>query len=47
MIEQFEKSTKPTFKDPMDRSFIKFGSMRDKDPDFGIRSGQLVLEGYA
>ena len=47
MIDSFEKSTKPTFKDPSDRSFIKFGSMRDRDPDFGIRSGQLTLEGCA
>ncbi|GJE90679.1 HSP70 family protein [Phanerochaete sordida] len=45
MMESFEKSTKPTFKDPADRSFIKFGSMRDRDPDVGIRSGQLTLEG--
>lgn len=45
MLEQFERSTKPTFKDPKDRSFIRFGSMRDRDPDFGIRAGQLSLEG--
>ena len=45
MMENFERSTKPTFKDPADRSFIKFGSMRDKDPDVNIRSGQLTLEG--
>ena len=46
MIESFERSTKPTFKDPSDRCFIKFGSMRDRDADVGIRSGQLALEGY-
>ncbi|EKM51017.1 uncharacterized protein PHACADRAFT_32060 [Phanerochaete carnosa HHB-10118-sp] len=45
MLESFERSTKPTFKDPSDRSFIKFGSMRDRDPDVGIRGGQLTLEG--
>ena len=45
MMDNFEKSTKPTFKDPGDRSFIKFGSMRDRDPSVGIRSGQLPLEG--
>ena len=44
MMDSFEKHTKPTFKGSNERSFIKFGSMRDKDPDFGIRSGQLVLE---
>ncbi|THG93264.1 hypothetical protein EW026_g7931 [Hermanssonia centrifuga] len=45
MLEAFEKSAKPTFKDVKDRSFIKFGSMRDRDADFGIRSGQLTIEG--
>ena len=46
MLEHFETSTKPTFKDPQDRSYIRFGTMRDKDLDFGIRGGQLALEGY-
>ncbi|PSR75177.1 hypothetical protein PHLCEN_2v9267 [Hermanssonia centrifuga] len=45
MLESFEKSAKPTFKDVMDRSFIKFGSVRDRDPDVGIRSGQLTIDG--
>lgn len=45
MLDNFEKTTKPTFKDPKDRSFIKFGSMKDKDQDVGIRSGQITLEG--
>lgn len=47
MLESFEKSVKPTFKDSTERSFVKFGSMRDRDPSVGIRSGQLPLEGYA
>lgn len=46
MMENFERSTKPTFKDPSVPSYLKFGSMRDRDPDVGIRSGQLTLEGY-
>ncbi|THG96744.1 hypothetical protein EW026_g5140 [Hermanssonia centrifuga] len=45
MLESFEKSAKPTFKEINDRSFIKFGSMRDRDPDVGIRSGQLTIDG--
>ena len=45
MMENFEKSVKPTFKDAAERSFVKFGSMRDRDPSVGIRSGQLSLEG--
>lgn len=47
MIDAFEQQAKPTFKDDRDRSYLKFGSMRDKDLDHGIRSGQLTLEGYA
>lgn len=47
MMENFEKSTKPTFKSITERSFIKFGSVRDKDPAVGIRSGQLPIEGSA
>lgn len=46
MMDSFECSAKPIFKDPSDRSFIKFGSMRDRDPNVGIRGGQLTLEGY-
>lgn len=45
MMENFEKSTKPTFKDGTDRSFIKFGRLRDHDPAVDIRSGQLTLDG--
>ncbi|KAI0338760.1 hypothetical protein BDW22DRAFT_1337232 [Trametopsis cervina] len=45
MMDSFEKSVKPTFKDPIERSFVKFGSIRDKDPDVGIRSGQLLMNG--
>ncbi|GJE91452.1 heat shock 70 kDa protein 12A [Phanerochaete sordida] len=45
MLESFEKTAKPTFRDDKDRSYIKFGSIRDNDPDFKIRSGQIVLEG--
>ena len=45
MMENFEKSTKPTFKDDTDRLFVKFGGMRDRDPAVDIRSGQLILHG--
>lgn len=45
MLESFEKIGKPTFKDDNERCYIRFGSVRDKDADVGIRSGQLVLEG--
>lgn len=45
MMESFETSAKPTFRSEQDRTWIKFGSRSDRDPDFGIKSGQLVLEG--
>ena len=47
MLDHFDGSAKPIFKDPAERSFIKFGSMRDKDPSVGIRGGQIVVEGLA
>ena len=45
MMEQFEKATKATFRNPVDPSFIRFGSMRDRDDAVGIRSGQLRVDG--
>lgn len=45
MIEHFDRSTKPRFKDPEERSYVKFGSMRDRDPAVGIKNGQLQLSG--
>lgn len=47
MLESFEKIGKPTFRDERDRTYIRFGSMRDDDLDAGIRGGQLILDGYA
>lgn len=45
MLDSFEKSAKANFKDPLEKSFIQFGSMRDRDPDFGIKAGKLLLDG--
>ncbi|KAL4244993.1 hypothetical protein ABKN59_002858 [Abortiporus biennis] len=45
MLENFDQSTKITFRDPTDRSYIKFGSMKDRDLKVGIRSGQLAVDG--
>ncbi|KAK7472143.1 hypothetical protein VKT23_000265 [Stygiomarasmius scandens] len=41
----FDKNTKLTFKNVNDPAFIKFGGVRDRDLDVGIRSGQLKLPG--
>ena len=46
MLADFEKSAKPLFKDPKTKSWIQFGSSRDTAKEFGIRGGQLALEGY-
>ncbi|KAL1941016.1 hypothetical protein VTO73DRAFT_7652 [Trametes versicolor] len=45
MLDYFDKSTKPIFKDATEQSYIKFGSMRCNDPGVNIRRGQLLLSG--
>jgi hypothetical protein len=45
IAECFDKSTKLTFRDPRQPSFIKFGSPRDADPSVDIKFGQLKLHG--
>jgi hypothetical protein len=41
----FDETTKLRFRDPEEPQYIKFGSLKDKDPRFGIRSGQIRLNG--
>ncbi|KAG9312271.1 hypothetical protein JVU11DRAFT_7574 [Chiua virens] len=45
MKELFDKTTKLRFRDANDPQYIKFGTVRDKDPQYDIRSGQLKLVG--
>ncbi|TEB20801.1 hypothetical protein FA13DRAFT_1672147 [Coprinellus micaceus] len=45
IAECFDNSTKLKFANPSDPQYIRFGGVRDKDLEFGIRSGQLRLEG--
>ena len=45
MTNCFDKSTKLRFRNSDDPQYIKFGTVRDKDPAFNIRSGQLRLQG--
>ncbi len=47
IAEKFDKATKLSFRDPNDPQFVKFGSVRDRDPNRGIRAGQLRLDGCA
>ena len=41
----FDKTTKVRFRDADEPQYIKFGSVRDKEPEYDIRSGQLKLSG--
>ncbi|KAL1756831.1 hypothetical protein FB107DRAFT_289735 [Schizophyllum commune] len=45
MLEIFDKKAKHTFKNPRIPVFIKFGTSRDNDPDFEIKSGKLTIRG--
>ncbi|EIW54761.1 uncharacterized protein TRAVEDRAFT_50899 [Trametes versicolor FP-101664 SS1] len=45
MLDYFDKSTKPIFRDATEQSYIKFGSMSCNDPNVKIRRGQLLLSG--
>ncbi|KAG1721510.1 uncharacterized protein EDB91DRAFT_1176212 [Suillus paluster] len=45
MTSIFDKSTKLRFRKPDEPSYIKFGTIRDKDAKYDIRSGQLKLVG--
>ncbi|CDO71998.1 hypothetical protein BN946_scf184943.g33 [Trametes cinnabarina] len=45
MLDYFDKSTKPIFKDSKDAAFIKFGTMKCNDTKVNIRRGQLTLTG--
>ncbi|OCH89888.1 hypothetical protein OBBRIDRAFT_835494 [Obba rivulosa] len=45
MFRDFDRSAKLIFRDQQDSSYLKFGSMRDRDPAHGIRNGQITLSG--
>ncbi|KAG2750703.1 hypothetical protein P692DRAFT_20847281 [Suillus brevipes Sb2] len=45
MADIFDKTTRHRFRTPDDPSYIKFGTLRDKDLKYNIRSGQLKLAG--
>ncbi|EGN92781.1 hypothetical protein SERLA73DRAFT_116909 [Serpula lacrymans var. lacrymans S7.3] len=45
MTGEFDKTTKLRFNNPSEPSYIRFGTVRDKDLAFNIRSGQLKLPG--
>ncbi|KAG2347369.1 hypothetical protein BDR05DRAFT_876763 [Suillus weaverae] len=45
MTDVFDSTAKLRFRNPEDPSYIKFGTVRDKDPQRDIRNGQLKLSG--
>ncbi|KAK0448954.1 uncharacterized protein EV420DRAFT_1566356 [Desarmillaria tabescens] len=45
IAECFDKATKLRFRNAEEPAYIKFGTMRDREPAFDIRSGQLKLAG--
>ncbi|KAG6334774.1 hypothetical protein ID866_4307, partial [Astraeus odoratus] len=45
MTEIFDKTTKLRFRNANDPQYIKFGTVRDRDLEYDIRSGQLKLAG--
>jgi hypothetical protein len=45
MVTIFDTTTKLRFGNENDPAFVKFGTIRDKDINFNIRSGQLKLMG--
>lgn len=45
MTELFDSGAKLTFKNATDPAFIRFGGVRDKEPQFEIRSGQKKIPG--
>ncbi|KAJ7073103.1 hypothetical protein C8F01DRAFT_268957 [Mycena amicta] len=45
IAECFDQSTKLKFRNPEEVSYIKFGTLRDKDPTFNIVNGQMKLPG--
>lgn len=45
MTSEFDKTTKLRFNNPTEPSYIRFGTVKDRDLAFNIKSGQLKLPG--
>ena len=45
MKNEFDKTTKLCFNNPTEVSYIRFGTVKDRDLAFNIKSGQLKLPG--
>ena len=45
IAKRFDKTTKLRFRDSEEPQYIKFGTLKEKDPRVGIRFGQIRLNG--
>ena len=45
MTNEFDKTTKLRFSNPAEPSYIRFGTVKDRDLAYNIKSGQLKLPG--
>ena len=43
--QKFDEGVKRVFSRVEPTKFVKFGSPRDNDPDYGIKAGRLALTG--
>jgi len=43
--QRFDEGVKKIFSNDQMAQYVKFGSMRDNDPEYGIRAGSLMLTG--
>ena len=43
--ERFDDGVKKVFSNNQAPQYVKFGSMRDNDPKYGVRAGRLTLTG--
>ena len=43
--QKFDEGLKRIFSDDSGAQFVKFGSLRDNDPEHGIKAGKLMLTG--
>jgi len=43
--QKFDEGVKRVFSKVQPPQYVKFGSPRDNDPDYGIKAGRLALTG--
>ena len=43
--QKFDEGVKKLFSSDQATQYVKFGSLRDNDPKYGIKAGRLMLTG--